>query len=273
MNWFDIRNLGATSEDLFGPVTPRMQPASNRTASYTYVAYMLLMTAGMVITSVVFNDVYPSFTLIKVLLPVEILLTFMCAIVVWKYYNGGAHIFGNLHKVSLGWMAPIYVMLFAAWGNIILSMQSLSIDDAQSTAFLITGLTTLFVGISEELMFRGIILQSLLKTQSTQRAVLISALAFSSLHSINVIAHHSWALMLGQLAMTFVFGIFAAGVTIRLNNLLPMIVFHWLWDFQTLTSVVLPIQTPVWVGGTIGIELILGIVLWIGLKNNKTAHG
>lgn len=249
-----------------------MQPTPHRTPTYTFAAYMLLMTAGMTVTSLVYHDVYPSYTLIKVLLPVEVLLALMCVVVVWKYYNSGTKIFGNLHGASLGWMAPIYVMLIAAWVSIIISMQSISIDNGQWTAFLVTGLVTLFVGISEELMFRGIILQSLLKTQTTQRAVMISALAFASLHSINIIAHHSWIVMLGQLATTFVFGLFAAAVTIRLNNLLPMIIFHWLWDFQTLTAVVLPVHVPAWVAAAIGIELVLGIILWVQLRHHKTVQ-
>jgi hypothetical protein len=242
-----------------------------RIARNTYAVYLLLMTTGMAVTSLIYHDVYPSYTMIKVLLPVEVLLTLMCAGVVWRYYHAGAAMFGKLHSPSLGWLAPLYLMLIAAWGTIIVAMQSTPIDNAQWSAFMITGFATGLVGISEELMFRGIILQSLLKTQSAQRAVLISALAFASLHSINIIAHHSWLLMLGQLAITFVFGVFAASVTIRMKNLIPMIAFHWLWDFQTLSVVALPVHTPEWVAGTIVIELILGIVLWVGLKNYKPA--
>ena len=66
---------------------------------------------------------------------------------------------------------------------------------------------TLF-GISEELMFRGIILQSLLKTQTIQRRP-ISALAFSSSMRSTLLPHHS-VLLLRQLATTFIFGLFAA---------------------------------------------------------------
>lgn len=248
-----------------------MNPAQAcRVATYTYITYMLLMTVGMSLTSLVYHDVYPSLTMVKVLIPFEIAMTLLCAIVVVRFYQAKV-IFGPIHSRALGWMSPLYLTLIVAWGMLVWTISSQSIENGQWYGFLLTGLVTLFVGISEELMFRGIILQSLLKTQTTQRAVLISALTFSSLHAINIIAHHSWVLLLGQLATTFIFGLFAASVTLRLNNLLPMIIFHWLWDFLSLTHLSLPVHAPVWIAGTIGVELVLGIILWNGLKNHQPA--
>ncbi|MBX7124094.1 MAG: CPBP family intramembrane metalloprotease, partial [Cyclobacteriaceae bacterium] len=38
---------------------------------------------------------------------------------------------------------------------------------------------------------------------------------------------------ISQLAMTFVFGLYAATVSLKIRNLWPLIIFHWLWDFMT----------------------------------------
>lgn len=228
------------------------------------------MTAGMTLTSLVFHDVYPSLTMMKVLLPFEIAMVLLCGTVMVRYFSP-AMIFGPVHKPALGWMAPLYLALVVAWVAIFLALREKSVAPDAWSAFMITGIVTLLVGISEELMFRGIILQALLKSGSAQRAVLISALAFSSLHAINIIAHHSWLMMAGQLAMTFIFGLFSAAVTIRLRNLLPMIVFHWLWDFQAFVPTVMPVPPLLYISGTIVLELVMGIVLWKGLRNYKPA--
>jgi pyruvate dehydrogenase complex dihydrolipoamide acetyltransferase long form len=52
----------------------------------------------------------------------------------------------------------------------------------------ISGLLMILVGFSEELMFRGVVLRAGLGEVSTGQAILISAVLFSLLHSVNVLA-------------------------------------------------------------------------------------
>jgi membrane protease YdiL (CAAX protease family) len=88
----------------------------------------------------------------------------------------------------------------------------------------------ILVGFSEELMFRGVVLRGGLCEVSTGQAILISAVLFSLLHSVNVLAFVPLDGMLQQLVLTFVFGLAMACYALRVNSLIPLIVFHALWD-------------------------------------------
>ena len=90
--------------------------------------------------------------------------------------------------------------------------------------------TMLLVGFSEELVFRGIVLQGGLRQVSTGKSILISAVMFSLLHSVNVLAFLPLDGMLMQLGLTFVFGLGMACYALRVNSLIPLMVFHALWD-------------------------------------------
>lgn len=69
------------------------------------------------------------------------------------------------------------------------------------------------------------------------RAVLISSLAFSALHAVNVLGGQTVAQVLGQLASTFLIGILCACLYLRTGSIIAIICFHWLWDALSLAAV------------------------------------
>lgn len=73
--------------------------------------------------------------------------------------------------------------------------------------------------ISEELMFRGVLLRFLLKKFSEKWAVLICGISFSLLH-----------FSFQGIASLAVFGIFLSVLTIRYHNLWLAIIFHFLYN-------------------------------------------
>lgn len=80
-------------------------------------------------------------------------------------------------------------------------------------------------------MYRGIVLHAFLTTNQVRWAMLVSAFGFSLLHVVNVFGG---MLLLGvptQLIMTFLFGFLLAPLMLKLNNIVPLMIFHWLWDF------------------------------------------
>jgi uncharacterized protein len=88
----------------------------------------------------------------------------------------------------------------------------------------------LFVGIAEEGLFRGLILNMLLP-KGIWKAVLLSSLLFGSMHILNVFAGFPLTSELIQVFSALGFGMFLAAVRLRTNSLRPGIIMHALWDF------------------------------------------
>jgi uncharacterized protein len=114
--------------------------------------------------------------------------------------------------------------------------------------------TTILVGFSEELMFRGIVLKGALPELGMGRAILLSSVLFALLHAVNVLALLPLPNMLMQLVLTFIFGLVIACAALRVNSLVPVIVFHTLWDMVQ------------FLGGLWGADF--GLLIFIGILVN-----
>lgn len=119
-------------------------------------------------------------------------------------------------------------------------------------------------------MYRGIVLHAFLTTNRVRWAMLVSAIAFSLLHAVNVFGGVALLGVPMQLIMTFLFGFLLAPLMLKLNNIVPLIIFHWLWDFVLFAAPLLGEQTNTAVNAiaflNIPIEIIIGIVLWLQIK-------
>jgi len=94
----------------------------------------------------------------------------------------------------------------------------------------IVALNTAFVGVSEELMFRGIALNATVRRYGVREGVLIAAALFGSLHVLNAITTHQLSIAIGQALVASLFGIWAGALRVRTGSVLPLIAIHWLWD-------------------------------------------
>jgi uncharacterized protein len=99
---------------------------------------------------------------------------------------------------------------------------------ALSTIVMVTVLC-LFVGIAEEGLFRGLILNMLLP-KGIWRAVLLSSLLFGSVHILNVFVGFPLNDVLLEMLSALAIGMFLAAVRLRTNSLRPGIIAHCLWD-------------------------------------------
>lgn len=241
----------------------------SRIGYLTYAIFLFIITLGMVLSSYVFDATYGSLKMIEVLFPFQVALIAVCAFSITRYFSWKEVVFKKLDQKSLFWLLPIVGILLVVWINFFFDLKSISISNSDWYNFFIIGLVTLLVGISEELMFRGILLQSVLQSLGPRLAVLISASLFSLLHSINIMGNHSLTNTLMQMVTTFILGIYAGGVTLKVRNLVPMIIFHWLWDFILIGSNFLHYSLPNWMMISILVELILGVVIWMLLNKSK----
>jgi len=217
-----------------------------------------------------FNAAYGSVAMIRFMLPAEILMILICSIIISRYFSWSEIGFiAPLNTKSLVWLIPIYMVLIVGWAFLISDFNTLKINRQQWEDFALIGFVTLLVGVAEELMFRGIILHALLDKISPRKAVIVSAFAFSVLHSINIIGGVPIEGMILQLGLTFIAGFYLAGVMVKIKSIIPLIVWHWLWDFLTLSSDMLGHKTSeIIIVTLILFELVFGLVIWFGLKTS-----
>ncbi|MFN8342204.1 MAG: type II CAAX endopeptidase family protein [Cyclobacteriaceae bacterium] len=234
-----------------------------------YLLYMLIMGISMFAAYHQFGGAYGSLRMIQVLAIPELLLVVLCLVVISMKFNWRVHIFLDLNLKGLVWMLPVVLVLL--YNGVVLIQQAGPELHQHSSQLLLVGFVTLLVGISEELMFRGIILRGLMGNTSPRWAVLISALAFSSLHAVNIFAGLTVTATISQLAMTFVFGLYAATVSLKIRNLWPLIIFHWLWDFMTFSYPLLSQSVELWTLLYVPAELLIGLILLWQLKTAPPA--
>lgn len=92
-------------------------------------------------------------------------------------------------------------------------------------------LNTLIVGISEELMCRGILFYGSSSSFGVWRAVWITAIIFGAGHILNGFITGDFSASTVQAFFACMFGFWMAAFRVRLDTIIPGIVIHWLWDF------------------------------------------
>lgn len=163
---------------------------------------------------------------ITLLLPVvvgSLILLAFAASVKWL-----PELFGRQPGRGRGWMwvAPIVVILAAVLRAAGTDWSSYSIG-----VVLVTFAAGLFVGLSEELLTRGLAVNLLRKGGYSERWVMVlSSLIFALLHSTNLLSGQALGTVLITMAFTFVFGV-AMYLTLRVTgSLVWPILLHAITD-------------------------------------------
>jgi membrane protease YdiL (CAAX protease family) len=116
---------------------------------------------------------------------------------------------------------------------ILLPMIVAGVDSSNIGYTSATLLFTLSVGIAEELYFRGVILRLLGKNFSALQAVFISLLIFGIAHASGAFVEPSLVMVLLTILNALLFGWVAAETALITKNIIPLMVFHCLFDFFT----------------------------------------
>lgn len=107
--------------------------------------------------------------------------------------------------------------------------------EASAAELALALLGMLCVGITEELIFRGLLLRAL-EPRGAAAAALISSLCFALLHLLNLLNGQSLAQTAMQTAFAFAIGLLFALTVRRGGSLLPCIVTHSLFDALSLLA-------------------------------------
>lgn len=105
------------------------------------------------------------------------------------------------------------------------------IDLSGEEIFLANLVLTVGIGFSEEIYFRGIILQNWLKNRGKVPAIIVSATLFGVTHLMNILGGADLRATILQIFFALFYGIIMAIILIRTNSIWPCIILHFMHDF------------------------------------------
>jgi len=153
---------------------------------------------------------------------------FLLALVTWQqWHDVGLNRLPSGRSLLLAWLPALYIV--AGLGL------SAAIGLPPVGVLLWILLNTFLVGLSEELMFRGVLLQAFRRTVSIWPAVALTTLAFGAIHILNVFMTGELRAAVIQAAAAALSGLLFIALRLRTGSLWTGIVVHGQWDFATFT--------------------------------------
>ncbi len=233
------------------------------------VIYTALMALGMYTLGHIVGDSYADPIMAKTLIYFEIIMTIFAVGMYLKYFKGKSFRKINRKPEKL-FVFTFLVMIIIELIMLFILFFKTDFTGKDNSLLLLVFITTIFVGISEELIYRGIVLPAFLENYSACKAVLISSALFSLLHSVNILAGVSSGGMIIQLLLTFFVGITLASLFIEFQNLIPLMIFHALWDFLAIGGKVVDADFGFFEPFQVIFEIIMGfILLFMIIKKRK----
>jgi hypothetical protein len=97
-------------------------------------------------------------------------------------------------------------------------------------------INTFFVGMSEELMFRGFLMSSFTNKFGYWPAVIWSSALFGAVHVINGFTTGEFGLAAIQALFAMSSGLLFLAVRVKTLSIIPAMFVHWIWDFTVFVS-------------------------------------
>ena len=190
--------------------------------------YTVIMAIAMATAYHIFGYKYTDVGINNVLVYFEAAMTCYALFVYMKFYKGKAY-----HKIRITPWLIVYSFIILVI-TVLFVLQKGYLEN--SNIFIKAFITTIFIAISEESIYRGIVLQGYLENNSKIKSIICSAVLFSLLHAVNVFAGFEISSVGIQLLNTFVHGMATGCLMVLTGNLIPFIVFHFIWDLVMLSS-------------------------------------
>jgi hypothetical protein len=146
------------------------------------------------------------------------LLLFAIKVFKWHDLN-----FTRPHSlVRVMWFPAIYLVLFA---GVVMFIGA----PAWSVVMFVT-INTLMVGVSEEVMFRGVLFRAFDKAMSIWLAIILTSILFGAVHILNVFITGQLGPAIMQSIAAVMSGFVFMAILIRTGSIWPAIIYHFFWD-------------------------------------------
>ena len=227
--------------------------------------YILIMIIGEIIinSNLIILD-YNLDNLISISI-IELISSGYLLYIIKKFYIWEDIGFSKINKKNLIWFVPyifilipmIYTFIEGIYKNIS------SFDSITWISIFMILIGTITAGFSEEVMFRGMLLNDLKNKISLKNAMIISSLGFSILHITTIFSGKTLIEALANVIVSSLLGFSFAPLAIILNNILPLVIFHILWNFIIIASSTVGISISKVYLFCNPINIIISIILWI----------
>jgi membrane protease YdiL (CAAX protease family) len=155
--------------------------------------------------------------------PIVCAVAFLALVVLtFQWMDIGLAPFRVMPALRLMWLPLIYLCAFGA------VVATLGLPPIESLLFII--INTFFVGVSEEVMFRGILFSGLRSRLSLWPSIWICCLLFGLVHVLNAVQTGNWTTATLQAVAAFQTGTILMALRLRTGSLYPVILLHAIWD-------------------------------------------
>jgi membrane protease YdiL (CAAX protease family) len=224
------------------------------------------MAIGMYLMHHQFGYSYGQPEMVNVIFWVEILLTVVAVVGAAKFFSLSYVGFTRPDYTALKWMIPNIFLLFSMLVFFFLGVLEKGISEEQLNLLLLGGVTTLLVGLSEEVIFRGVLLHYFARNKNIIIGIIISTVLFGSLHLVNVFGGLEMSQAWIQFGTAAFSGLFFALIILKIKSILPLIIYHWLWDFVLISGKEFSPYIPLISLVSMGVSAILIITLLINMR-------
>lgn len=128
---------------------------------------------------------------------------------------------------------------------------------------------TLTIGVSEEIYFRGLILRELSACFTVRKTVILSSVFFAAVHTAQAFAGSGVLMVVLSILNAFIFGVVAAEIVLKTKSILPVIIWHTLFDFINWITLVRGTKEIVLIVIQSIIMIAYATYLWINLPDKQ----
>jgi membrane protease YdiL (CAAX protease family) len=231
--------------------------------------YLIIQGIGLADMYYGFNVVYGTPEMTNVLLLVEIILGILVVYYVRRHASWQEVGYGDIRWLHVLWLVPLGIFAAVADIAFLARIDVSSLQGSMVFDIVVTAAVTLLVAFTEETMFRGILLQGALRRYGPFIAMAISAIFFALLHVLNVLGGMPLAELPNHFLANLIFGLLMAPLALLIGNLIPLILFHFLYDFGVLESLIIPVGSdpPALLAQVLDLDLplqiVMAVILWV----------
>lgn len=182
-----------------------------------------------------------------------------------KYYGWKNIGFSKINEGGLIWCIPyVIVMVFMSSKFILEILKNIqSFTTMTWITIICTFIGAFLAGFSEEVIFRGVFLNSFKTRRSAIGAMILSSLGFSIMHITTIVMGIPLLDVIARVINSSLLGFAFVGLVIKLNNIWPIIIYHVIWNYIIMVSSAIGLEISSITSICNILNLIMAIILWI----------
>ena len=239
------------------------------------IIYIITMGIGNYINSNILSKNRTDFEILVVSFIIQLIGALAIVYIVKKYYGWRNIGFSKINFKSIIWFIPYLILITLILTDFFkyIYTTSESFTNIMWAKLGINFIATLLVGFCEEVIFRGILLTKVNSKDNILKLMILSTFWFSIIHVVNIFMGMPLGAVFAQMVYSGLLGFSFVSLAIKLNNLWPIIVFHSLWNFVGVSSVLVGYKSLNISSLILVLNIIVGTILWISIikqEKNKT---